>query len=79
MPEPAMPETTQTAAAVPSSVGPIVVAGGPTKQEVAAIVAAIEMLWPQPASAATPRGNQPTVWRYSGRWWQQGRLPNRWG
>lgn len=40
--------------------------GEPTDEEVAAIVAAIEVVWPRPApaeDAALPR------WRFSGRWW----------
>jgi hypothetical protein len=41
--------------------------GEPTDEEVAAIVAAIEVVWPRPAPAedapALPR------WRFSGRWW----------
>ena len=40
----------------------------PTDEEVAAILAAYEALWPRPAvfqpeSAVAPR------WRFSGRWW----------
>jgi hypothetical protein len=40
--------------------------GEPTDEEVAAIVAAIEVTWPRPVAARTaelPR------WRFSGRWW----------
>jgi hypothetical protein len=45
-----------------------VVAGDlePTDEELAAIVAAIEVTWPRPvavANAELPR------WRFSGRWW----------
>jgi hypothetical protein len=43
--------------------------GDPTDEEVAAIVAAIELTWPKPApdepAAAAPR------WRFSGRWWSK--------
>jgi len=55
----------------------IQVHGNPSEDEVAAIVAAIEMSWPKPVPAVTkPRTS--TRWRYSGRWWQDGRLPARW-
>ena len=41
--------------------------GEPTDEEVAAIVAAVELAWPRPAAAedteSLPR------WRFSGRWW----------
>ncbi|MFP5327455.1 MAG: hypothetical protein ACLGHT_08230 [Acidimicrobiia bacterium] len=43
----------------------------PTGEEMAAIVAAIEVAWPRPAPAtALP---EPPIWRWSGRWW----LPRR--
>ena len=44
----------------------------PTDEEMAAIVAAIEMTWPKPtAAAASPAVvDEPTpAWRFSGRWW----------
>jgi hypothetical protein len=41
----------------------------PSDEEVAAIVAAVEVAWPRPAPPAsheaTPR------WRWSGRWWSK--------
>lgn len=40
----------------------------PTPEEAAAIVAAVQVAWPQgeaPPVAQTPR------WRFSGRWWSQ--------
>jgi len=41
--------------------------GEPTDEEVAAIVAAVEVAWPRPVTEAavepSPR------WRFSGRWW----------
>jgi hypothetical protein len=39
----------------------------PTEEEVAAIVAAVEMLWPRPSPPEEPSG--PPPWRFSGRWW----------
>ncbi|HKY66141.1 MAG TPA: acyl-CoA carboxylase epsilon subunit [Acidimicrobiales bacterium] len=41
--------------------------GHPTDDEVAAIVAAIEVAWPRPVAAA--EHEQPPRWRFSGRWW----------
>ena len=60
-----------------TSVGPIEIGGSPSDQEIAAIVAAIEMAWPKP-SAPKVAPQISTKWRYSGRWWSEGRLPNRW-
>ncbi len=56
----------------------IEVQGSPSEDEVAAIVAAIELSWPKPASGIAAREPQSTTWRYAGRWWQDGRLPPRW-
>ncbi len=43
----------------------------PSDDEVAAIMAATEALWPRPIvnGPATPRRNN--VWRFSGRWWSR--------
>ncbi|MBA3604918.1 MAG: hypothetical protein M3487_06320 [Actinomycetota bacterium] len=43
----------------------------PTDEEAAAIVAALEMLWPRPGH--NERGTSPraAAWRFSGRWWSQ--------
>ncbi|HEY2429349.1 MAG TPA: hypothetical protein VGI06_10485 [Acidimicrobiales bacterium] len=41
---------------------------GPSAEQLAAIVAAVEVAWPRPvvvAEAPTP----PSPWRWSGRWW----------
>ncbi|HEY8544389.1 MAG TPA: acyl-CoA carboxylase epsilon subunit [Acidimicrobiales bacterium] len=47
-----------------------VTAGGdPTEEELAAIVAAVEVAWPK-AVAATPPESPPR-WRFSGRWWSK--------
>jgi hypothetical protein len=41
---------------------------GPSPQELAAIVAAVEAAWPRPVVvAAAPAPRSP--WRWSGRWW----------
>ena len=44
----------------------------PEPAELAAIVAAVEALWPRPAApiAEAPEPVAP-AWRFSGRWWQQ--------
>jgi hypothetical protein len=41
----------------------------PSDEEVAAIIAAVEVLWPRPAGAAPSA--PPTRWRFSGRWWSK--------
>ena len=45
-----------------------IVAEGATEQELAAIAAAYEELWPK-SSAARKAPEPPTEWRFSGRWW----------
>ena len=51
-----------------------IVAQGATEQELAAILAAYEALWPKASAAAAA----PTAWRFSGRWWHAGGLrPSR--
>jgi hypothetical protein len=42
--------------------------GDPSDEEVAAIVAAIEVTWPRPAAAPA---EAPSRWRFSGRWWSK--------
>jgi hypothetical protein len=39
----------------------------PTAEEMAAIVAAIEVVWPRPVVATTTAA--PPRWRFAGRWW----------
>jgi hypothetical protein len=41
----------------------------PTDEEMAAVMAAIEVAWPQPV--AEEPVDQPGVWRFSGRWWSK--------
>ena len=41
--------------------------GDATDEEVAAIVAAVEVAWPRPAAADADEA--PPRWRFSGRWW----------
>ena len=40
----------------------------PSPEELAAIVAAVEVAWPRPVAAAA-EGPQTPRWRFSGRWW----------
>lgn len=42
----------------------------PTEEELAAIVAAVEMAWPRPP-APEPPAARPSPWRFSGRWWSR--------
>ncbi|MDQ6837846.1 MAG: hypothetical protein M3137_05790 [Actinomycetota bacterium] len=58
-----------TSNAVSSPTGLSVTSGGtPTESEVAAILVAVEALWPRPVTPeAGPSGPHP--WRFSGRWW----------
>ena len=42
----------------------------PTDEEMAAIVAAITMTWPEPVAARKEEAFEHTpAWRFSGRWW----------
>ena len=41
----------------------------PDDDELAAIVAAIEVAWPRPQAPASTEG--PSRWRFSGRWWSR--------
>jgi hypothetical protein len=41
-------------------------------EELAAIVAAVEMAWPRPVIMSPPPGaDRPGPWRFSGRWWSK--------
>jgi hypothetical protein len=40
----------------------------PTQQQLAAIVAAVEVAWPRPVVLAEGDQDSPR-WRFSGRWW----------
>ena len=41
----------------------------PSDEEMAAIMVAVEVLWPRPAPEAPPAADAPNRWRFSGRWW----------
>lgn len=42
-----------------------------TSEEAAAIVAAVEALWPTPIARGDGPERRAAVWRFSGRWWSQ--------
>ncbi len=41
----------------------------PTPEEVAAIMAAIELSWPRTVVVESMEPEAPPAWRFSGRWW----------
>ncbi len=41
----------------------------PSDEEVAAIVAAMEVLWPRPVATAHEPPPRVAAWRFAGRWW----------
>lgn len=41
----------------------------PTDDEVVAIMAAVEALWPRPVAAPGSAAPRNRSWRFSGRWW----------
>jgi hypothetical protein len=46
----------------------------PSDEEAAAIVAAIDALWPPSRPIAQPEPPRTLAWRFSGRWWQRDRM-----
>jgi hypothetical protein len=46
----------------------------PSDEEAAAIVAAVEVLWPKPVAAVRAEPRRTLAWRFSGRWWQRDRM-----
>jgi hypothetical protein len=43
----------------------------PSEEEAAAIVAAVEALWPRPTIVIAEAATRPSPWRFSGRWWSR--------
>ncbi len=43
----------------------------PNDDEVVAIMAAVEALWPKPVVALDATPQRSTAWRFSGRWWSR--------
>jgi hypothetical protein len=48
----------------------------PTDEEAAAIVAAVQAMWPRPMMTVEEESRRDTAWRFSGRWWAKP-LPSR--
>ena len=48
-------------------------ASPPSPEEMAAIVAAVELAWPRPVVLAAPAAGteRTSAWRFSGRWWSR--------
>ena len=44
-------------------------AGAPSPEELAAILAAVEMAWPRAVVVAAEEPERAGQWRFSGRWW----------
>lgn len=54
------------------------VSGNPSAQETAAIIAAVEMMWPKPSAGSNaPRQSATNNWRFSGRWWATHEISRR--
>jgi hypothetical protein len=45
--------------------------------ELAAVVAAIEVAWPQPVLLIDTQPPGPSPWRFSGRWWSRPQTARR--
>ena len=49
---------------------PYTITPAPTEEEAAAVVAAVEALWPKPVLLVTEEQQRRSApWRFSGRWW----------
>jgi hypothetical protein len=48
-----------------------VIQADPSPEELAAIVAAVEMAWPRPVVVVRDEIERPGEWRFSGRWWSK--------
>jgi hypothetical protein len=47
------------------------VSPAPTDDEVVAIMAGVEALWPKPVVVVDSAPPRSTAWRFSGRWWSR--------
>ena len=59
---------------VPAHEASVAISPAPTNEEAAAIVAAVEALWPKPMMAVQTEQECTLAWRFSGRWWQRDRF-----
>ena len=62
---------TSTAAVSGAGVSLSDVSPTPTDEEVVAIMAGVEALWPKPAVVVDTAPARSTAWRFSGRWWSR--------
>ena len=64
------PTSTVSIASVPvTAVSVTAVSPAPTDDEVVAIMAGVEALWPTPMIVDDAAPERSTAWRFSGRWW----------
>ena len=66
-----MSETTSSTITPTAAVSLSDVSPTPTDEEVVAIMAGVEALWPKPAVVADGAPARSTAWRFSGRWWSR--------
>lgn len=59
--------TTVNEAAMPITISTM--SPTPTDDEVVAIMAGVEALWPKPVVVVDTEPPRSTAWRFSGRWW----------
>ena len=63
--------TPRSLVSVPEAVSEPIIRPTPTDDEAAAIVAAVDALWPRAVQAAPIGSERRTSWRFSGRWWSE--------
>lgn len=64
-----------TASMVPTGIS---VSGSPSPEELAAVMAAVEHLWPKPVVLLpADKGRATPPWRFSGRWWSRPSVTRR--
>lgn len=62
----------------PGVVAPrVAVSGDATPEETAAIMAAVEHLWPRPVVLVADKEPEVPAWRFSGRWWSRPSVTRR--
>ena len=49
----------------------------PSDDELAAIIAAVDAVWPRPVPAPDEMEAPPTAWRFSSRWWARPQAARR--
>ncbi len=61
-----MSDSTATSSVMVDAVSPM-----PSDDEVVAIMAGTEALWPRPVTVVESTPPRRTTWRFSGRWWSR--------